>query len=196
MKLQRGIRARLGGALLAAVAAVAILALPGLASSHDGGQGRPAAGVIESFDPETGVLTVDLTKGDTISALVVDRTRIRCGKPHRRHHRGRSHARAAQRPSRGGDQSGVRDEVQGPRDQGEDAPGHDGTPPGASEGPGRGAEHSDRCGTDDLIPGTVVKRAEIVLTHGNAYYSFVGLPRLAKPTDEQPEPESETEPEG
>ncbi len=207
MKLKRGIRARLGGALLSAVAAVAILALPSLASSHDRGHQPPGdAGVIESFDPETGVLAVSLSEGGTISALVVDRTRIRCGDRHRgRHHRRgwrrRAH-RSSRRLSRRGEDRAAEDQAgedesappdaQGRDDQGEDPPGHDGTPPGASEGPGRGADRSARCGTDDLVPGTAVKRAEIVLIDGNAYFRVICLPPPGQPAQE-PQPEGEGE---
>lgn len=203
MKLQRGTRGRLAGALLAGIAAVAILSLPGLASSHKRGHGPPPpAGVIESYDSETGALAVDLTDGGTISALVVDRTHIRCGKPHRRgHHRGRGHGRASKRPHRGADMPAAEGEGRGPRDEGSKGgegppPGHDGTPPGASEGPGKGAERSGRCGTDDLVPGTVVKKAEIVLINGNAYYRVVCLPRPDNPSDEEPEPGPGDEEEG
>ena len=82
MKRSDGNRARLGGVLLAAALAVAaILALPtiGLSKDGDGNHGPRAAGTIESFNPETGELVVDLAKGDTISGLVVRRTKIRCG---------------------------------------------------------------------------------------------------------------------
>ncbi len=187
MKLQRGKRARLGWTLLVAIAAVAILALPSLASGHDRGHKPADAGVIGSFDADTGVLAIDLAKGGTISALVVDRTQIRCGRPHRRHHRGRGHGRS-QRPNRGGE-DGPGGEGRGPRQEGENPPGHDGTPPGSSEDPGRGAEHSAGCGTDNLVPGTTVKKAEIVLIDGAAYFRVVCLPRPDKPAPEGPGPE-------
>jgi hypothetical protein len=209
MKVLRGTRARLGGALLALTAAVAMLALPGLASSHDKGGSPPGdAGVIQSFDPATGLLVVDLAEGDTASGLVVERTHIRCGKPPRGHHRrgpkGGSDDSAARRPGRGDEMPGPRDEGPGPGgndegngennqhgETGEDPPGHDGTPPGASEDPGQGAEHSSRCGTDDLTVGTVVKKAEIVLTNGNAYFRVICLPRpLPADTPEAPSDDS------
>lgn len=202
MKFSRGIRARLGGGLLAVTAAVAMLALPGLASSHESPGHSPAAdaGTIQSYDPGSGLLVVDLALGDTASGLVVERTQIRCGKPPRKARRGHGHHgdSASQRPGPGderpprgegpppkdqeeGDNSGP---GSGPPGQGEDGnddpPGHDGTPPGASEDPGQGEDHANRpprCDEDDLVPGTVVKQAEIVLTNGNAYFRFISLRR-------------------
>jgi hypothetical protein len=184
MKRQRSSKARLSGVLLAAMAVTALLVLPGLAASHDRNQDHPGdAGTIQSFDPETGSLAIDLTEGDTISGLVVDRTHIRCGKGrhHRRHlrrHRRRHHGQASasnRGPAvRGSDGSQDSDLVRGPK-AGEDTPGHDGTPPGASEDPGQGAENSDRCTTDDLVEGTTVKVAELVLINGNAYFKLVAL---------------------
>lgn len=200
MRSPHGNRARLGGVLLAAAAAIAILVLPGLAAGHgrhhhDHGD----AGTIRSFDLETGVLTIDLAKGGSVSGLVVRRTHIRCGN-RKGHRQGRRHLRrhkrgqrAAVSSRRGGDRGEVAVEDQsgddrgGPRDgQSEDPRGHDGTPPGSSEGPGQGEEHSARCNAGDLVPGAPVKVAELVLTNGNAYYRLVGLAKQA-PADEQPE---------
>jgi len=185
MQRSNGNRVRLGGILLAtALGAVALLAIPGIALTHDKAD-RPAAGTIESFDSETGELVVDLAKGDTISGLVVRRTRIRCGSEgsHRGHHlkrrRGGRSASASRR--------GLGDAAHGVRDSeaGEDRPGDDGTAPGRSENPGEGAERSDRCNVEDLVPGAIVKRAEIVLTHGNAFYKMVGvIPAPASPDAE------------
>lgn len=205
----QGARARLGGVLLAVAAAFALLALPGLASGHDHHHGPPAdAGTIESFDGESGVLTVALTDGGTVSGLVTPRTHIQCGRD-RGHRHGRRHARrhgrrhslrhrhGAARASRRGELGGDRgrgpegEEGQG-RQPGEDPPGHDGTAPGRSEGPGQGVEHSGRCTTEDLVAGTPVKVAELVLIDGNAYYRLVGLP----PKSPQSEPEGEGEEDG
>ncbi len=185
-----GNRARLGGVLLAAVAALAILALPGLASGHRQHDPPGDAGTINSFDPETGVLTIDLANGGSVSGLVVRRTRIRCGHP-RRHRHGRRHglrhkrrhlAKASRRGRDGGEHE-IENESgddRGDRHGGDDDPaGHDGTAPGRSEGPGQGADHSARCGSDDLVAGATVKVAELVLINGNAYYKLVGLPKQA-----------------
>jgi hypothetical protein len=201
-------RSRLGGLLLAVTAALAMLALPGLASSHEDADHNPPgdAGTIASFDPNTGLLVVDLAEGDTASGLVVERTQIRCGKPPRKHRRGHGGDSASERPGPGegrppkgegpppppNDQGEDSDGPgSGPSGQGEDGnddpPGQDGTDPGASEGPGEGAEHGrrpPRCDEDDLVPGTVVKKAEIVLTDGNAYFRVICLPRPEKAPEE------------
>lgn len=83
MRPQHGFRLRAGGMVLtAALVAVAILALPAIGKngSGDGSKGPRAAGMIESFDPESGQLVVALGEGGSISAKVVRRTKIRCGR--------------------------------------------------------------------------------------------------------------------
>jgi len=142
----QGSRARLGGVLLAAAAVLAILALPGFASGHRHHDPPGDAGTIGSFDPESGVLTIDLAKGGSISALVTPRTHIRCGEDRGRHHgrrhrlrgRGRGHsARISRRgdgESRDGNGAGNQPgDNRGERgvEPGEDTPGHDGTAPRA-----------------------------------------------------------------
>jgi hypothetical protein len=181
MNRPHGNRSRLGGMLLAVAAALAVLALPGLASSHGRHHDHGDAGTIQSFDPESGVLTIDLANGGSVSGLVVRRTHIRCGHDHGHHHglHGHERRRGAHASSRGpgesgGGEDGVRDGGRG-LELGEDPPGHDGTAPGRSEDPGKGAEHSHRCTTDDLVAGATVKVAELVLLDGNAFYKLVGL---------------------
>lgn len=191
---RHGNRARLGGVLLAvALGALALLALPSIGLSHDskGDHGPRAAGKVASFNHETGELTVDLAGGGSISALVVRRTQIRCGKGrhHKRghHHRG-DHGASASR--RGGGELG--DDRGG---QGEDQPGDDrggqGLEPsddrgehgaqGDEQGDDHPGDHGDRghhgrrCNAGDLVEGAVVMRAEIVLTHGKALYKKIGL---------------------
>lgn len=193
-----GKRARLGGVLLAvALAAVAILALPAIGIGKHGGDDRngpPAAGVVSSFDSETGELTVALGDGGTISALVVRRTQIRCGRG-RHHLRGGKHRRrhAAGVSRRGQGEAG---EDRGEDELGDDRGGHGEAEPGEDRG-GRGLEPGDdrggdaaeagdddrsghghrggRCNAGDLVEGAVVMRAEIVLTHGKALYKEIGL---------------------
>lgn len=183
----QGNRARLGGVLLAVAAVLAILVMPGLASGHRSPDPAGDAGTISSFDPEGGILTIDLADGGSVSGLVVRRTRIRCGDDRGHRHglrpkrRGPGAGISSSGPSRGGDEARNEDESgddRGRRHGGEgadDPPGHDGTAPGRSEEPGKDAEHSSRCTVDDLVPGTTVKVAELVLIYGNAYYRLVGL---------------------
>lgn len=201
-----GKRARLGGMLVAVAAVLALVALPGLASGHHGHDGLADAGTIQSFDQETGVLTIDLTEGGSVSGLVVPRTHIRCdngwhsGWHGLRHHK-RGHLASASH--RNGEDNG-QDGAEEPGDDrgehgiepgednhqgGDDPPGHDGTAPGRSEGPSRGAEHSARCTTDDLTAGATVKLAELVLIDGKAIYKVVVLPKPAE--DEEAEEDAE-----
>jgi hypothetical protein len=194
MKLQ-GKRARLGGVLAVAAAALAILALPGLASGHERHHEQAGdAGTIQSFDPGTGTLVIGLTEGGSVSGLVTSRTHIRCGEDNEHHHgrhgdgrRGRrsataSHDGSDDQGNRGpGSENSGRGEEAGEdnpgrgEEAGEDTPGHDGTPPGNSEDPGQGAEHADHCTSEDLVAGATVRVAELVLSGGKALYTFVGL---------------------
>ena len=74
--------------------------------------------------------------------------------------------------------------------QGEDGdpeglpPGHDGTPPGSSEDPGRGAERSQRCSSEDLVAGAPVDVAELVLIDGSAIYKMVALDKEVESDDD------------
>jgi hypothetical protein len=241
MRRRHGNRARLGGALLAALGALALLgALPGLAAAKDRNHDRipdrwerrhhlsltvnqdrrdqdrdglddmgefkagdnprdkdtdndgvddreENAGTITAYDAETGKLTIALFGGETVSGLVTEDTRIRCGRDCDR--------MGDQGDDSGNDESGAttssRDEdnsgrgshdsgsQSGPPGQGEDEnddpPGHDGTPPGASEGPGRGDENSADCGPEALVVGAEVDEAELELQHGTATFEEVDL---------------------
>lgn len=196
-----GNRARLGGALVAIVAALTLVALPGLASAHHGHDDLADAGTIQSFDPASGVLTIDLTEGGSVSGLVTPRTHIHCdngrhrGRHGLRHHLHHGATASDSGPGRGGDRSEGEDnhrhgeeepgddhgEAREPGEDnhtnGDDPPGHDGTAPGRSEGPGRGDEHGERCGSDDLTAGKTVKFADLVLIDGKAIWSVVVLPK-------------------
>ncbi len=58
---------------------------------------------------------------------------------------------------------------------GDDPPGHDGTPPGSSEGPGRGADHTANCTPAALVVGATVEEAELRLEHGVATFEEIEL---------------------
>jgi hypothetical protein len=72
-------RHRRGLAAIASLmlAAAALLAFAGPASAHhhDSGSGNPT-GTISSFDPDSGVLTIDLAGGGQVSGFVTDETSI------------------------------------------------------------------------------------------------------------------------
>ncbi len=199
----QGNRARLAGVLIAVAATLALLALPGLASARHGHDGLGDAGTIQSFDQETGVLTIDLADGGSVSGLVTPRTHIHCDNGrHRGRHGLRHHLRhgatASHDSGRGGegeDDHGRGEEEPGDdhgeglepgednHANGDDPPGHDGTAPGRSEGPGHGDEHAAHCGTDELTAGTTVEFAELVLVDGKAIYKLVALPKPEKATE-------------
>lgn len=216
-----GKRARLGGVFLAvALAAVAILALPAIGLGKHGSDDRNGprpAGTVSSFDNETGELTVDLGGGGTISALVVRRTQIRCGRG-RHHLRGGKHRRghgagASRRghgedgEDRGEDELGDDRGGRGDGEAGEDEAGEDRGGRGFEPGDDRGnhaagedhrggghGHHGRRCNAGDLVEGAVVMRAEIVLTHGKALYKKIGLLpshfNESEPGEDEPEAEA------
>jgi len=180
--IPQGNKVRLAGVLAAVAAVLALVALPGLASAHRDHEGPGDAGTIESFDQETGALTIALTEGGSVSGLVTPRTHIRCdngrrmgrhGLRHNRRHRLR-HRRATASHDRSG-------ESRSEHQAGDDPPGHDGTPPGRSEGPGHGAEHSAACSAEDLTEGATVKFADLVLVDGKAIFRMVALPAVQLP---------------
>jgi len=200
-----GNRARLGGILVAVAATLALIALPGLASGHRSHDDPAPAGTIQSFDQETGLLTIDLTDGGSVSGLVTRRTHIRCDDGrHRGRHGLRHHRRGGASTSRrdgGNDESGD-DDRGGSSEPGEDNHGVDQVEPGDDHGePGddhghRGAsafDHSRRCGVDDLTEGATVKIAVLVLVDGKAIYKAIVLPKQAPPPPEEGEEEGEAE---
>lgn len=97
----------------------AVLAFAGTASAHhhDFGSSDPT-GTISSFDPDSGVLTIDLVDGNQISGLVTDDTWISTGS---------------------------------------------------------GCRHGSEGSGDDLVPGTVVDDAVLVLADGQATFVKIDL---------------------
>jgi hypothetical protein len=232
MRRRHGNRARLGGALLAALGALALLgALPSLAAAKDRNHdhisdrwekrhhlslhvnqsnrdqdrdqldnsgefragdnprdkdsdddgvmdGEENAGTIAGYDTETGKLTISLFGEETVSGLVTEGTRIRCGHEPS-HDEDGDDASEASTSGHGEDNSAPGSQSPGPSDQGDDenddAPGDDGTPPGASEGPGRGDDNSASCSPAALVVGATVREAELELEHGVATFEEVDL---------------------
>jgi hypothetical protein len=143
-------------------------------SDNDGVMdGEENAGTIASFDAATGKLTINLFGGETASGTVTEQTRIECGGDEQH---GEHHGEGSDDNSGAGTSS---HDGSGPPGQGDDEnddpPGHDGTPPGASEGPGHGADNSAQCATADLVAGAVVQEAELELEHGVGTFSKVEL---------------------
>lgn len=153
---------------------------PHKADSNGNGipDGEENAGTIASFDTETGKLTINLYGGETISGIVGEETEIECGCSHA------SEEEVTASSSReDGEDFNPGEEMTGPPGQGndenDDPPGHDGTAPGASEGPGQGAEQSgedhSNCSTEDLVVGAVVQEAELQLENGVATFTKIEL---------------------
>ena len=98
MNRPRRHRYRAAGALSLAIAMgllAAVGALAGIAVAKDGGHRvekrhghhhrhhhHQPSGTIQSFDAETGRLTIVLLNEETVSGLVTDRTRVRCEDEH------------------------------------------------------------------------------------------------------------------
>jgi len=220
--IPQGNKARFAGILAAVAAVLALVALPGLASAHHGRESMAPAGTIESFDQETGMLTIALTEGGSVSGLVTPRTHVHCdngrhngrrmgrrGLRHRLRHR-RRHSRASASRDHSGESADNRDsagEEEPADDNGEgteseedshegsdDSSERSGTAGSHSEGSGQSAEHSARCTTEGLTEGATVKYADLVLVDGRAIFKMVALPAVQLPAvQNQGEGEGEAE---
>ena len=161
---------------LMATALVALLALAGPATANDGGKGwhddDGPAGTIASYDSETGLLTIDLAEGGSISGLVTSRTWIDAG-----HKKGcgddggeEGASRKARAARKGGKEARTGDwGCHGRRNGSHGERGH---------GEGRGWHHgwSHNHGDEsDLVPGAVVEDAILILKDGKAWYAKVEL---------------------
>jgi hypothetical protein len=181
MHSPNGKRFRRGFATVAAVGAVAILALSGLAVArdHDGGRHHhgPDTGTIASFDTSTGVLAIELTGGDTVSGLVTRRTRIKCEDEHAPDvsTRAREGETGDDRGGHGdepGDDHGDRGDEPGDDRGGDNSgPGSSHSGPSSHDDNGRGAN----CTASDLIVGATVHEAELDLKNGKAFFREVEL---------------------
>ena len=121
--------------------------------------GEENAGKIESFDTETGKLTIDLFGGETLSGMVTEETEIKCEHS--------SSSVSASDSSLGEDNSG--DEQGQDGQENEEEPGDDNG--GDNSGPGS----SSNCTTADLTPGAVVQQAELQIESGTAIFEEVEL---------------------
>jgi hypothetical protein len=184
-------RARTSGLLVLALGAAALLALSGLASAKDGHHGRhhrhgADTGTVAAFDAPSGVLSIELTGGDTVSGLVTARTEIRCEDEHA------PDVSARSRGSEPGDDHGGHGEEAGDDNGGHGAePGDDngghGVEPGDdsggdSSGPSQSGPsgHDDNgaganCTESDLVVGAIVHEAELDLRNGKAVFDEVEL---------------------
>jgi|SRR5215218_107920 len=169
-------RSRLGGLLVAALAALGIVALPGLASARD--DGGDSTTTIRSFDTPTGTLVLSLPDGETLTGTVGRRTKIRC-EDQSDHRRGRHEIRG--RESESGDDHGGHGEEAGDDNGGgrEAEPGDDHGAGGSGPGPS-GSGHDDNgrganCSVADLVVGATVDEVEVDFGHGDVRFDEVEL---------------------
>jgi len=191
MKRPRGNRYRAAGALTLAIAMgllAAVGALAGVAVAKDGGHRvekrhghhhghhhHQPSGTIQSFDPDTGKLTIALLNEETVSGLVTDRTRIKCEDEHapdltasRRHLRHGEEEPGDDRGGRGEEEPG---DDHGGGDNSGPANSNSGSGPSGHDDDGTGAN----CTASDLIVGSVVTDAELEIEHGSATWDEVEL---------------------
>jgi hypothetical protein len=141
---------------------------PRSSDSDDDGtdDGDEGAGKIVSYDPGTGELVINLFGGDTVTGLVTDETRIRCGCRGTDDDYGDDDSGDERSLMHGGDSGSGHDE-----DEEEDhsGPGHDGQ--------GHGGGHGDDrlCTTDELVEGAVVSEAELELTADGLVFDEIEL---------------------
>lgn len=158
--------------------------------------GDEQAGTIESFDADTGRLTIDLFGTDTIAGFVTETTEIKC----------EDHSSSASASDSGsgsgeaepGDDNGGHGEEEPGDDNGGDGDnsgpggesGDDNSGPSDNSGPGSensgsshdgdddDGEHGDDdrlCTSAELVPGAVVEEAELKLRDGRAVFKEVEL---------------------
>jgi hypothetical protein len=128
-------------------------------SDEDGvADGQENAGTIQSFDPASGKLVIDLFGNGTISGMVTEQTEIQCENEHSSASASDSH--------QGEEESG--DDNSGPGSSSSDEQGE----PGDDHGDNDGAAN---CTTADLTPGAVVQQAELQLENGAATFEEVEL---------------------
>ena len=158
--------------------------------------GDENAGTIQSFDQETGKLTVALFGGDTISGVVNEGTEIECDG-----HGDATTSNEGDGTSSGHDEQSGDDEGEHSGDnEGDDSEEHHGEEPGDDNGeeagdddqgedhggqPGEGhdgepgddnqGEDHGNCTTADLTEGAVVTEAELHLSNGQAVFEKVEL---------------------
>jgi hypothetical protein len=198
MNRPRRNRYRAGGLLLAVVGLLAAVgALAGFAVAKDGGHRvekrhghhrhhhHQPSGTIQSFDPDTGKLTIALLNEETVSGLVDGGTRIRCEDEHspdvtqlRRHLR---HGEDEPGDDHGGHGEEAGDDNGGHgQEPGDDNGGGDNSGPGGSNSGSGPSGHDDNgrganCTTSDLIVGAVVTDAELEIEHGTVTWDEVEL---------------------
>jgi hypothetical protein len=195
----KGRRARLGVLLVAALGALSIFILPGVAGARGGSDDGDSSATVKSFDQATKTLVVALPDGQSVSGTVTRRTKIRCEDQHgRRGHdrRGREAEPGDDRGGHGeeaGDDNGGHgeepgDDHGGAAEPGDDNGGHGAEPGddngGDSSGPGPSdsgsSGHDDNgsgadCTTADLVTGAAVEEIELKFRGADVLFDEVEL---------------------
>lgn len=131
--------------------------------------GDENAGTIVSFEAATGKLTINLFNGEAISGAVNEGTEIECDES-----QGEGENSNATASHEGSDDESSGDEDHQSSEEGDDDAGeHEGAD--EEEASGGAGEHSSNCTTADLVPGAVVKEAELSLENGAATFDEVEL---------------------
>jgi hypothetical protein len=135
-------------------------------SDNDGiPDGKEDAGTIESFDPATGMLVINVFNDGTVSGLVTSNTEIKCENENEAENEVENENEMDNRDG-GGDTSGSGSSNSG---SGEDNSGPDSTSSGDQQG------DEGNCTTADLSHGTPVHEAELELANGQAVFEEVEL---------------------
>jgi hypothetical protein len=196
MNRPRRNRYRISGLLVVVGLLAAVGALAGVALAKDGSRDRvekrhhhrhhhsqTSSGTIQSFDTETGKLTISLLGGETVSGLVTKRTKIKCEDEHApdvsqlRHRKGEP---GDDNGGKGVEELGDDKGGQGEVEPGDDNGGGGNSGPGSSNSGGGPSGDDDNgtganCTTSDLIPGAVVQGADLEIEHGDAIFEEVEL---------------------
>lgn len=150
--------------------------------------GEEQAGTIESFDGESGRLTINLFGDDKITGFVTGDTEIKCedhssaqisseGSGSGESEPGDDHGGEEEPGDDHGDHEEVGDDHGGEEEPGDDN-GGDNSGPSDNSGPGHDGDddHNDRlCTSAELVPGAVVEEAELKLRDGRAVFKEVEL---------------------
>lgn len=123
--------------------------------------GQEHAGTIESFDAQSGMLTIDLFGKGTISGLITEATEIECDDSG-----GQASASDSSDGGEGSDDDRQGEEVGDDDGQGNDA---------QENGSGGDDAQGSNCTVADLTPGATVHEAELKVAGGSAVFEKVEL---------------------
>ncbi len=127
------------------------------------------AGTVKSFDSATGTLVISLLKGDEVSALVTDATKVECDASG--HATAQASDRGADSGDEGDDDHGGPHGTRGDDDHGDD-PSDD---QGDDQGDDNGNADDASCTTAALTAGALVRRARLEVDGGQAVWTKLKL---------------------